>query len=288
MSRRRGFDNQSGGIAIYIITVDDEYLSRMDIEYAIRDAKPDAELLSFEDPFTALDFVREDHVDVAYIDVKMPGMSGLELAEKVKKIRPETNIIFSTGYAEYALDAFSMYASGYLLKPITAEAISESLKNLRSPLDATDYTLRVQCFGNFEVFADGKPLHFPRQKAKELFAYLIHKHGGTCTTQEVCTVIYKTGEHFSAVDRQIQTQISAMMKVLNNAGAGSAITRRRNSLAVNVEKIDCDYYRFLNREKAAIDSYMGEYMSNYSWAEFKTEYLDNMHNSQQVHYTEEQ
>ena len=259
---------------MYIIAVDDEFLSRMDIEWAIQNAVPDAELLCFDAPLAALDFVRENRVDVAYLDIKMPEMNGIELAERIRDICPETNIIFSTGYDGYALDAFTVQASGYLLKPITAEAIVESLKNLRIPVENNVKKLRVKCFGNFDVFIDDTPIHFPRQKAKELFAYLIHKRGTSCTTREICAAIYEDGERFSALDKQIQTQISTMMKVLKDAGVSDVIIKKRNSLAVDIKKVDCDYYSFLERDPDAISLYMGEYMSNYSWAEFKTDYLD--------------
>jgi len=261
---------------MYIIAVDDEFLSRMDIEWAIRNAVPEAELLCFEDPVAALDFVRENHVDVAYLDIRMPEMSGLELAEKIREISPKTNIIFSTGYDEYAYDAFSVQASGYLLKPITKEAIVQSLANLRLPVAKGEGKMHVKCFGNFDVFIEGTPVHFPRQKAKELLAYLIHKRGTSCTTREICAAIYEDGENFSALDKQIQTQISTMMKALKDVGADDVIVKRRNSLAIDTSKVDCDYYGFLARDPDAINLYMGEYMSNYSWAEFKIDYLDSI------------
>jgi len=204
----------------------------------------------------------------------MPEMNGLELAKKLIEAQSDINIIFSTGHNEYALDAFSVHASDYLLKPVTAKAITESLEHLRTPVVKTANKLQVKCFGNFDVFAEGKPLHFPRQKAKELFAYLIHKRGTSCTTKEIGEVLYGKNEFIATIDKQIQTQISAMMKVLNEAGAEGLIVRKRNSLAVDIKKVDCDYYNYLNRIPETVNSYMGEYMSNYKWADTNIEYLN--------------
>jgi len=138
----------------------------------------------------------------------------------------------------------------------------------------TDKPLRVQCFGNFEVFNGVKPLYFPRKKAKELFAYLVHKRGTSCTTQELIAVLFEDKTERVSLQKQVQTLISVMMKVLREVQADDVIIKEFNSFAVNTVKISCDYYRFLDRDEEAMNQYMGEYMTNYSWAEFMVGYLD--------------
>jgi len=258
-----------------IIAVDDEYLTLIDLEFAIKEAAPEASVLSFESPTAAAKFGSENHIDVAYLDVNMPGLNGIELAKKLKETNPQINIIFSTGYEEYAKEAFSVQASDYLTKPITAEAVKNSLNHLRTPIEEVPHIkLRVQCFGNFDVFTANGILYFGRQKAKELLAYLIHKGGTSCTIKEICAVIFEKSENPASLERQLQTQISAMMKTLKEAGVEDVIVKNRNNISIDVDKVDCDYYRFLGNDPAAKNLYMGEYMTNYEWAEFKTEYLD--------------
>ena len=65
-----------------------------------------------------------------------------------------------------------------------------------------------------------------------------------------------------------------MMKVLKEEGAQELIIKSYNNIAVNPKTVICDYYRFLQGERKAVNAYMGEYMSNYSWAEFTLNYLD--------------
>lgn len=65
-----------------------------------------------------------------------------------------------------------------------------------------------------------------------------------------------------------------MMKTLNAANVSDIVVKRYNHLSVDVSKVDCDYYRFLNGDSEAINSYTGEYMMNYSWGEFTIGYLD--------------
>lgn len=129
--------------------------------------------------------------------------------------------------------------------------------------------LRVQCFGNFEVFANGKPLYFPRSKSKEMFAYLIHKKGTSSTTRELAAVLFEDNDSIN-----IQPYISTMMKVLSDCGAKDIVVKQYNSLSVDTSKLDCDYYRFLQHDTGAINEYVGEYMSNYIWADYIISYLD--------------
>jgi len=262
---------------MYIIAVDDEYLPLIDLEFAIKEAAPEANVLSFESPSAAAQFGSENHIDIAYLDVNMPGLNGIELAKILKDKNPAVNIIFATGHDEYARDAFSVQASGYLTKPITAESVADSLKYLRTPVETTPQPkLRVKCFGNFAVFSGSELLYFPRQKSKELLAYLVHKRGTSSTTKEISAVIYDDNENTKSADKQIQTVISAMMKTLKEAGAEDVIVKTHNNLSIDVNKIDCDYYSFLENEPGTERLYMGEYMTNYAWAEFKTEYLDSV------------
>ena len=263
-----------------IIAVDDERYALENVKRVINKALPDCSLSCFNTPSRALLYADDNRVELAFLDVEMGGMNGLELAKRLKEIYGRTNIVFVTGYSEYAIDSYSVPASGYIVKPVSEKAILSAMEHLRHPALKTatlpeEVKLRVQCFGNFDAFAGGSLLHFSRSKAKELFAYLIHKRGASCTIRELAAVLFENAENDSG-ERQIQTYISSMMKVLREAGADDIIVKKFNSLAVDAEKIDCDYYRFLKWDTYAVNSYTGEYMANYSWAEFAVGYLDKM------------
>ena len=262
-------------IWLNIIAVDDEYLQLIDLEFAIKEAAPEASVLSFENPLTAAEFGSENHIDIAFLDVNMPELSGINLAKKLKVTNPNINIVFATGYDEYAKEAFAVKASDYLTKPIKAGAVKEALKHLRTPLiTEPNVILRVHCFGNFDVFANDRILYFPRQKSKEVLAYLIHKRGTSCTIKELCAVIYESEENILSSEKQIQPVISGMMKTLREAGVENTIIKNYNSISIDVNKVDCDYYRYLEKDPTLTRIYTGEYMTNYAWAEFRPEYLE--------------
>ena len=113
------------------IAVDDEILMLGALASAIK-ASPDiAKTYEFSGCDEALAFVKENSVDVAFLDINMRGMGGLALAEKIIAIRPDCKIVFCTGYEEYAIQAFKLHASGYLMKPVSAEDVQIEIDNIK-------------------------------------------------------------------------------------------------------------------------------------------------------------
>jgi len=168
----------------------------------------------------------------------------------------------------------SMAESMTLMKEKLTEIESEASE---TPAVKTEKRIRVQCFGNFDVYVDGALLYFPRKKAKELFAYLIHKRGTSCTIKELVANLLEDREdkiESESINNQIQTFISVMMKVLRGVNAEDAIIKNFNSIAIDIDKVDCDFYRFLQGDPDAKNLYTGEYMSSYSWGETVAGYLD--------------
>ena len=254
-----------------IIAVDDEKLALDTLVDSIEKAVPDASITGFRKPDDALQFIRENDCEIAFLDIKMRGMTGLELAKRLKEIQGDINIIFVTGYSEYSLDAFRLYASDYLLKPATPDAVRQALGHLRTPVrPALTQKIRFQCFGNFEAYVDGKPLVFKRAKTKELLAYLVDRMGASATMGELMAVMWEDGPDTSSRQSNLRNLIADMKNVLSDAGVDNIIIKNRNSIAIDRESVDCDYYDFLRHIAYAVNSYHGEYMMQYSWAEITT------------------
>ena len=253
-----------------IMCVDDEPLALKMLEMSIQKAKPYAEVKSFRKPRELLEAARQDGCDIAFLDIHMRGMNGVELAKELKGVNPKMNIIFVTGFSDYAGDAMSLHASGYIMKPVNKEKIERELSDLRFPITPKgNALLRVQCFGNFDVFTpDGAHVRFERSKAKEVFAYLVHKQGSSCTTRELFAAIFEDEPYEKKLQNLLQTYIYAMIKSLKAVGAEEAVVRSYNALAVNPEVLDCDYYRFKELDAGAVNAYQNEYMSQYYWADF--------------------
>lgn len=258
------------------LVVDDEKLGLSLMLRTLEQVVPGSDIRGFHLAREAMAEVVERgfRPNVAFLDVEMPGLSGLELAKGIREQSPGTKVVFVTGYAQYALEAYMAHARGYLLKPVTADKLREELAELFEQRAEPESRIQVHCFGNFQVFVDGKPLRFSRSKAKELLAYLIHKRGTACAVKELAAVLFEDQEYSIQVQNYLQKIITAMMRALSEAGVEDIINKQYNSMSVNTSAIDCDFYRFFRLEPAAVNSYVGEYMAQYSWAEFTLGYLD--------------
>jgi len=134
--------------------------------------------------------------------------------------------------------------------------------------------VRVQTFGNFEVFVDGKPLNFARSKTKEMLAYLVMRRGARCNNNELVSVLWENKPDSPALQSQYRHLVSDLTKVLKSVGAEDILIKQRGFLAVVPEKLSCDLYDFSAADNNTANNYMGEFMTQYSWAEFINARLD--------------
>lgn len=251
-----------------ILVVDDEDLVLEETIDVVKQACPEDEVIGTSTYVEALNEAEKQKTDVALLDIEMPGMDGLELAERLKAINSNINIIFVTAYSQYAMEAFRLYASGYLLKPITVEDVNKEFKNLRWPVEQEKPKLRIQCFGNFEVFSDGVPVQFGRIRAKEVLAYLVDLKGASASTGELCVALWEDFGNDAKHKHYLRNLIADLRKSLEKCGAGDVFISTRNQFSIDTSKVDCDYYHFLEQDPEAVKQYQGKYMQQYSWAEF--------------------
>lgn len=257
-----------------ILAVDDDKYALKLLTQSIETAVSGVCLMAFTDPGEALGKVHSGGFmpEVAFVDIALGPVDGLDFSRELLAVAPDTDIIIVTGYASYALDAFKLRASGYILKPATPEKVRLELDNLRSrrrppATPRTGALLSVSTFGSFEVTAGGRPLHFSRSRSKETFAYLVDRRGASVTMAELAGALWEGEPYTRSRQNQVQTFVSDMLKTLREAGAEGAVKRSRNSLAVDPDKLDCDCYGLIKGERAACEAFAGEYMTDYAWAE---------------------
>lgn len=131
-----------------ILVADDHEMIVRDIMDELSKLLPDAMCMGTSNPKEIMPLFEKHQFDVVFIDIKMPGANGIYLARDMLDINPMTNIIYITGYADYAAEAFRTYASAFLEKPITTDVIEDALAHLRHPVsDLTDEMIEQEYSG---------------------------------------------------------------------------------------------------------------------------------------------
>lgn len=244
---------------MHVLMVDDELLNLENLSEIVAGFLPDAERAAFRRASQALDYIRENPIDIAFLDIEMRGTNGITMAEILRTKNPKVNVIFCTGYSEYSLDAWNLDCSGYLLKPITEEKVRHALDNLRYPIP-DQKRVSFHCFGNFEAYCDGVPISFKYNRTKEFLAYLVDRNGAFCSLKELSGILFEDEEHRSYV-YQIRLDL---LNTLTSLGVEDILLQARGKMAICKEKVSCDYYDYLDGGPAPA---LQEYMTQYSFGE---------------------
>ncbi len=117
-----------------ILVVDDERVAQLGAVAAIEEVLPQAMCAGFGRPSEALAYVQAHPVAIAFLDIELGRTSGLDLCRELLELSPCVNVVFLTAYREYSFDAWESGACGFLLKPVTPDAIRTQLMRLRYPV----------------------------------------------------------------------------------------------------------------------------------------------------------
>lgn len=185
-----------------ILIAEDEPSNLEEIERILLDANQNFELQSCLNPFDALSAFGSNRFDAALLDIQMPGLSGLTLAEQLRQKQSDLPVIFLTAHNTFATEAFELRATDYVLKPIRPERLLMAIDRIERPerherrerrieqavLATVNPQIRV--FGGLSLNAMGKDVQWDRVKTSELFAYLLMKKGVRVHKDELCDELW--------------------------------------------------------------------------------------------------
>ena len=250
-----------------IVCVDDEVLLAERTAALCRELPYVDEAESFLRATDALEWFDKNTADIAILDIDMPDINGIQLAAKIKTKHPDTKIIFLTGYSHYAIDAFKLHASGYLLKPVDKEELAREIEYaIHGDHKEPDSHVVIQTFGDFDVFVDGSLVRFKQKKCKELLAVLVNNRGASMTRAEAFAYVFEDRFYDRPMQKQFDAIIRSMRNTLKEYGIEDIFEMRSGQMRIIPEKVSCDLYRFFDGDVDAINSYRGMYMNAYSWA----------------------
>lgn len=279
------------------IVVDDEYLALQSMTRMLQRFEVTV-AGAYQDPREALRLQREADADVAFVDIEMPELNGLELAARLQAEQPGLQIVFVTAYEQYAIEAFELAAIDYLLKPIQLKRLETTIQRLLArraesvpepaQLPAASPTV---CFFHHLSFqdAEGQPLAITWRtaKARELLAYLIHSGGKTPSKEELLDRIWPDADPDKSVTHLHTTiyQVRQSMKQLRFP-LSLHYKEGRYHIELGGTQVDAPLWEKSLRDAVLADDdaavhrlltqgYRGDYLEteDYMWAEAERERL---------------
>jgi len=250
-----------------IIVVDDEMLALKRFEHIVQKDNRVKLIQSFSDGQSALDFIKDNTIDIAFLDIEMPEINGLELANKMQEIDPYINIIFVTAYDQYALEAFKAHAIGYLLKPLDINAFSEQvgqfarnaeprkLKSVSSDESPTQKRLIVKLLGQsicYDESSPNTPITFRTTKAYELFALLVHHYKTPLAKFTILDTLFPEADYDKA-NKLFYVSCSYLRSAFSKLNYPEVLIRDNDNYRINTSILDCDYITLLESEKKLAD-----------------------------------
>lgn len=252
-----------------VMIVDDEKLALRQFELETEDLPGIDIVAACSDPAEALEYLRENPVEAAFLDIEMPGMNGLVLAEKMREIRPDLVIVFITGYEQYAYDALKVKADYYMRKPYDRKDLMEVLERARLLAKRQKKRVYFRTFGRFDMFVDDRAVYFANAKAKELLALCVDRRGGIVTIEEAADKLWEDRVYDSRVKNLYRKAVMHIRQVLGEYGVEEIFFGNRGCCQIDIMNVDCDYYELLKGNPDAVRSWKmtRSYLQEYSWAE---------------------
>lgn len=242
------------------IIVDDEISGHILLKRAIKSVDGVEVVGSYMQPSALLNELKEVQPDIAFLDIEMAAMNGLELAEKIHEVNNQISVIFVTAFSRYAIDAFKVNALDYLLKPVDPKEVERVLNKVLNgrkakiqPIQTRKNQMQLaQCFGFFEVYGNQnqKPVQWITSKVEELFAYLILYNGKLIEKWKLCELLWPNTSSDNA-QTNLHTTVYRLRKTVKNEGIPVNIYNRNGGYIIEFESCFTDIQRFQQYYKDA-------------------------------------
>lgn len=221
----------------------------------------------FQSPEEALKFAGENEIELAVLDIAMPGITGIELAGELRKLRRDMLIVFVTAYDNYVREANEIGADYYIVKPYRREVIKQMAERMEILSKRQHKEIYVQTFGRFLVTQNGKPVPVTG-RAKEILAFLVTRRGKEASNEEIYSTLWENRPYGNDEMKVYYNAVTRLRNVLEKNGIGGMLCSTARGKLVNTEMFDCDYYAWQDKNMGERDKFTGEFLSEYSWGEF--------------------
>lgn len=255
------------------IIVDDESYCADYLENLCGDVQGLRIIGKFQNAMEAREFLENNRAELAFLDIELPGLDGIQAAEELRRVCPGLAIVYVTGYEDYAMKAFKADAVSYLLKPCDAVDLAHAVEKAARLMPLGGKRLEVRTFGHFSVFIDGEPFRFSNGKARELMALLVNQRGGVVTMEQAVCALWEDRPYDNMV-KQLYRKAVIYLNQISSQKKLDFFVSNRGSCHIIPSAMTCDYFELLAGNPEARGQFSGEYMLDYSWGE---ETLANLH-----------
>lgn len=266
------------------LVADDELLALFNINQIVSRNEHIEKVEAFSNSQEALEYVKTNDVDIAFLDIEMGVVSGIDVAKAIRARNINTYIVFTSGY-DYAITAFEIKANGYVLKPYDSKKIDYEIKCAFERLNtATQVSLtaagskldnkriKFKTMPSFDMFVDGKIVPITSAKSKEFLALLVDRKGSSMTLDYIVNILWEDKDEMTG-KAYFRVVLQRLNNVLKSLDIEDLILHSKNQYSLNTEIVSCDYYDILKGDKKTMELFVGEYMNEYSWAEDTTSVL---------------
>ncbi|WP_334073065.1 MULTISPECIES: response regulator [Paenibacillus] len=284
-----------------VVIVDDEQLALDYLERQIAKITDiSADIVGkFTDPLEGKRFLLQNQADVAFLDIHLPEISGIEMAEQILEAKPELAVVFVTAYNEFAVKAFELNALDYIVKPVRLERLSKTLSRVRDSLSLKQPSvaetesaqdLRLNLFRQFSIAAEEGQhlLQWRTTKAQELFLYLL-QHRGQLVRKSTLTDLLWPEYELDKVYSQLYTAVYHIRKTLKPYAKYIQITNTTEGYILSLTGVRLDIEEWEERigklppiSEVSLEDYIdtmklysGDYLQEYGywWTESECQRL---------------
>lgn len=230
---------------INVILIDDERLAIENLKFHLK-KYPELNVIDgFTEPEPFFECLESNEIHLIFMDIEMPGLNGLELAAKVLEKFPNVEIVFATAYNQYAVQAFELNAIDYILKPLSAKRIEQTIEKVKTKINVEPQENKVfiRTFGGFDIFINDKLVPFKYAKAKEVLAYLITKMGKSVGWMTIADEVWPDIYDDKKLMNNFHVASFSLRNFLNENGIGEIYDYSRNLYRIDPTKFECDLFQ---------------------------------------------
>ncbi|MGG3307531.1 response regulator [Paenibacillus lautus] len=279
-----------------VILVDDEPLALKYLERQLLklDTMSIDVIGTYSNPFEGRDEILIRDVDIVFLDISLPELNGIELAEQLLEQKPHLCIVFVTGYHEYAVTAFELNAVDYIVKPVQLDRVAKTMERLRSRIASrpeeimeSNRNIRMTMFRQVMIEQPNEQgqfalLHWRTTRAQEIFIYLLQHRGQLVRKSALIDMLWPEFDMDKAYP-QLYTAIYHIRKTLEPYDTRFQITNTTEGYVLNMEGVQLDIEEWENwfklspsvsaelieRHIEMMKLYTGDYLQEYDywWAE---------------------